>query len=304
MKTKNITYFTQNKSTNETIRILDFGYHMTTQGKPSAQTVVDHYSLHCIVGGKGIYKVHDQTYFLQQNDCFLLLPNTPIRYQSDEEDPWIYYWIGFDGIDALHMMHLCNISYQTPVLHYENAEELAAIIAPMTTLPTSTISDNYMALGQFYTLCSKLIQHNTTIKLPSRKEDYVNQAIAMIQNSYYKNISVHDICDSIGLERTHFYRIFKEITGISMHQYITSLKIKRACYFLTNSNLSYSEIAYYCGYASEQYFSIAFKRIVGNSPSAYRKSTKLLRNTADETSCLSKNMDTSQYIELSPASET
>ena len=278
MSVKNITYFTQNKSTNETIHILDFGYHKTTQGKPSTQTVVDHYSLHCIVDGKGTYRVHDQTYSLQQNDCFLLLPNTPIRYQSDEENPWIYYWIGFDGIDALHMMQLCNISYQSPVLHYDNIEELTSIIEPLTLLPTSTIADNYMALGQFYTLSSKLIHYNTSIKLPSRKEDYVNQAIAMIQNSYYKNISVQDICDSIGLERTHFYRIFKEITGISMHQYISSLKIKRACYFLTNSALSYSEIAYYCGYTSEQYFSIAFKKILGVSPSSYRRSTKSLQD--------------------------
>lgn len=274
MGIKNITYFTQNQSTNETIRILDFGYHMTTQGKPSAQTVIDHFSLHCIVDGKGTYRVHNQTYYLGKSDCFLLLPNTPIHYQSDTRNPWVYYWIGFDGIDALHLMHLCNLSHQAPVLHYENIRELTTIIEPLTTLQTSSISDHYNALGQFYMLCSKLIQHNTSIKPPSRKEDYVNQAIGLIQNSYYKNISVQDICDSIGLERTHFYRIFKEITGISMHGYIASLKTKRACYFLTNSSLSYSEIAYYCGYSSEQYFSIAFKKIMGVSPSSYRKSTK------------------------------
>lgn len=275
MEIKNITYFTQNKSTNETIRILDFGYHMTTQGKPSAQTVIDHFSLHCIINGKGTYQVHGQTYYLQKNDCFLLLPNTPIHYQSDQHNPWVYYWIGFDGIDAFHMMHLCNMSRHSPVLHFENIQELTTLIDPLTKLQTVSISDNYTALSHFYLLCSKLIQHNKSIIPPSRKEDYVNQAIGLIQDSYYKEaINVQDICDAIGLERTHFYRIFKEITGMSMHQYIISLKIKRACYFLTNSSLSYSEIAYYCGYSSEQYFSIAFKKNIGMSPSSYRKSTK------------------------------
>ena len=53
MGTKNIVYFNQNKSTNETIRILDYGYHETIQGHYSAQTVIDHYVLHCIVREKG-----------------------------------------------------------------------------------------------------------------------------------------------------------------------------------------------------------------------------------------------------------
>ena len=61
MRQKNICYFRQNESTNETVHILDCGYHETTQGQPSAQTVIDHYVLHCIVKGKGTYQVHNQT---------------------------------------------------------------------------------------------------------------------------------------------------------------------------------------------------------------------------------------------------
>lgn len=275
MGIKNISYFRQNPSTNETIRILDCGYHETKQGTSSAQTVVDHFVLHVIISGKGTYQVHDQTYYLKENDCFLLLPNIPIRYQSDERDPWIYYWIGFDGIDALSLMSLCNISYQSPILHYEPAAELAALIRPLTTRNTAAISDSYVALSQFYLVCSLLMQHNTNIKPLSHKEYYVNQAISLIQNSYYKNISVQSISDAVGLDRTYLYRIFKEVRGITIQQYITNLRLKRARYFLANSNLSYSEVAYYCGYISEQYFSMAFKKGVGMTPSAYRKNANI-----------------------------
>lgn len=274
MGIKSVTYFSQSEPSNKSIYILDCGYHVTTKGIPSSQTVVDHFSLHCIIRGKGLYQIHNHTHFLQENDCFLLLPNTPIRYQSDEHDPWVYYWIGFDGIDALHLMQLCNISYETPILHYEKMGELTSILKPLTELKNVSISDSYVALGQFYILCSKLMQHNSNIKPLSRKQDYVNQTLSVIQNSYYKNISVQGIADAIGLERTYLYRIFKEVKGISIQEYITNLKIKRACYFLTNSNLPYCEIAYYCGYISEQYFSIAFKKNTGMSPSQYRKVTR------------------------------
>ena len=271
MEVKNISYFRPNPSTNETIKILDCGYHETLQGHYSAQKVVDHFVLHFIISGKGTYQVHDQTYHLRENDCFLLLPHVPIRYQSDPEDPWVYYWVGFDGADALELMQLCNISYQIPILHYESVEELTGILKPLTVLNTSSISDSYIALGEFYLLCSKLMQYNQNIKSLSRKEYYVNQTISLIEHSYFKNISVQSIADSVGLDRTYLYRIFKETMGITIQEYITNLKLKRARYFLSNSDFSCADIAFYCGYISEQYFSMAFKKGVGMSPSSYRK---------------------------------
>ncbi len=271
MGTKNISYFRQNESTNETIKIFDYGYHETTQGHYSTQTVIDHYVLHCIVSGKGSYEVNNQTFHLEANDCFLLVPGVPILYQSDAHDPWVYYWIGFDGIDAVQLMQLCNIRITTPVLHYEPISELTSLIRPLTAINTASISDSYTALGQFYLLCSKLIQHNRNIKPLSRKEYYVNQAISLIQDSYYNDISVQSISDAVGLDRTYLYRIFKEVSGTSIQQYITNLRLKRACYFLSHTSLSYSEVAYYCGYLSEQYFSMAFKKNIGVSPSVYRK---------------------------------
>ena len=149
MRQKNICYFRQNESTNETVHILDCGYHETTQGQPSAQTVIDHYVLHCIVKGKGTYQVHNQTWHLSAGDCFLLIPNVPIRYQSDACEPWVYYWIGFDGIDALQIIHLCNIRRHAPVLHYNPIEELTSMIQPLIFLNSASTSDCYTALSQF-----------------------------------------------------------------------------------------------------------------------------------------------------------
>lgn len=272
MDIKNISYFSPNPSTSETIKILDCGYHETLHGRSSSQTIIDHYVLHFIVSGKGTYSVHNETWHLQKNDCFILLPNIPIHYQSDTLDPWVYYWVGFDGIDALQLMQLCNISYQQPIFHYEPISELTKLIHPLTTLNTSSISDSYIALGQFYLLCSLMMKRNNNIKPLSRKNYYVNQAISIIENSYYReDISVHSICDAVGLDRTYLYRIFKEIAGETIQQHISRLRLKRARYFLANSDLDYSEVAYYCGYASEQYFSMVFKKSCGISPSAYRK---------------------------------
>lgn len=272
MYTKTISYFAKNPATSETIKILDCGYHETLHGRSSAQTIIDHYVLHFVVSGKGTYSVHNETWHLQKNDCFLLLPNIPIHYQSDEHEPWVYYWVGFDGVDALQLMQLCNISYQYPVFHYEPVSELTKLIHPLTALNTSSVSDSYTALGRFYLLCSLMMKRNSHIKPLSRKQYYVSQTISIIENSYYReDVSVQSICAAVGLDRTYLYRIFKEITGDTIQQYISRLRLSRARYFLAGSDLAYSEVAYYCGYASEQYFSMIFKKNFGMPPSAYRK---------------------------------
>ena len=140
MEIKNISYFRQDISTNESIRILDCGYHETIQGHYSSQAVVDHYVLHCVVSGKGIYQIHGRTYHLDAGDCFLLIPNVPILYQSDVLDPWVYYWIGFEGMDARQLMKLCNMDSSSPTLRFEPVEELVSIIKPVISLTAASIS--------------------------------------------------------------------------------------------------------------------------------------------------------------------
>ena len=137
--------------------------HQRIQGHYSSQTVVDHYVLHCIVGGKGIYQIHGRNYHLEAGDCFLLIPNVPILYQSDVLDPWVYYWIGFEGMDARHLMKLSGIDKDSPTLRFEPVEELASILGPLISLNAASISDTYTALGRFYPTVRNLSYHYSTI---------------------------------------------------------------------------------------------------------------------------------------------
>ena len=75
------------------------------------------------------------------------------------------------------------------------------------------------------------MQYNQNIKPLTRKEYYVSQAVSLIENSYFKNISVQSISDAVGLERTYLYRIFKRDHRRHHSEYLTDLKLKRAPLF-------------------------------------------------------------------------
>ncbi|MCH3987479.1 MAG: AraC family transcriptional regulator [Lachnospiraceae bacterium] len=273
MGIKKIQYYNQNISTQETIRILDCGYHETENGHSSAQKMVDHYILHCIIRGKGQYHIGGKTFELSRGDCFLLPPHRPILYQSDAADPWVYYWIGFDGTNLQHLFTLWGMSTESPILHDSRIDDIETLFRPIVASNITSVSETYRAISVFYALCSILINNNQKNKPMSVKETYVTQVTGLILNSYFKNINIQTLSDAVGLDRTYLHRIFKEVHGVSIKKYIGQLRINRAKEFLANTEMSMEQIAYYCGYSTEQYFSIAFKKETGMAPSVYRKAT-------------------------------
>jgi len=70
---------------------------------------------------------------------------------------------------------------------------------------------------------------------------------------------------------SHFIRAFKATTGMTPHAFLTDLRIARAAEQLKTRGLSITEVALACGFSSPGHFSTVFRRIVGVTPSKYRK---------------------------------
>lgn len=101
---------------------------------------------------------------------------------------------------------------------------------------------------------------------------YVNPAMEYMQTFFSANISIEDICREINISPYHFIRGFKQKTGLTPYQYLLDIRIKKAQELLLSGQHSVSETAALCGFVSLPHFSATFKRIIGRSPSAYRKS--------------------------------
>ena len=102
----------------------------------------------------------------------------------------------------------------------------------------------------------------------------VDRAVRFIEYNYMRKITVCDICGHLGLERSYFYRIFKNYTGSSPEQYLMKYRIKKACELLKLGKYTVTEVALYTGIQDIYYFSKLFKSVVGVSPSKYAKDNK------------------------------
>ncbi|MCA5960134.1 helix-turn-helix transcriptional regulator [Blautia sp. RD014234] len=59
-------------------------------------------------------------------------------------------------------------------------------------------------------------------------------------------------------------------TGMTPHSYLTSIRLQQAVYYLKTTNRTIKDIAYACGFQSENSFCITFKKQIGYTPSEYR----------------------------------
>ncbi len=71
------------------------------------------------------------------------------------------------------------------------------------------------------------------------------------------------------MSKYHFLRVFKSVTGATPLDYRDRIRIDHAKELLKNSNFSVSEISESLGFSSLAYFSAAFKKATGLSPTEY-----------------------------------
>lgn len=100
---------------------------------------------------------------------------------------------------------------------------------------------------------------------------YSNEALQFIRHNYYQNLSVQDIADNIGITRGYLASCFKEVFQLSVQEYITEYRMKKAKEMLVDSDMKIKEIAFYTGYQDELYFSKVFKKKNGISPRVFRQ---------------------------------
>lgn len=240
----------------------------------------DNFLIHYCIKGKGTYFVKNQKYKIQQGDAFLILPGEVTFYQADEDDPWTYVWIGFDGLKSTIYLSRCGLDKNHLTTHCDEVSTLTGIIEDIIAHNTLSYSNELYIQGKLfeffsYFSASANIEYKTELK---HENVHVNKAIEFIQKNYQNSFTVNDIANYVGLNRSYFSSIFQKQLHMSPQQFLLKFRITKACEMLSNTDLSINSISYSCGYANQLAFSKAFRKVTRNSPSSYRKEKKIGKN--------------------------
>ena len=94
------------------------------------------------------------------------------------------------------------------------------------------------------------------------------KAKLFIDDNYANAIELDHIADEAFFSKFHFIRLFKKTYGKTPHQYLTYVRIENSKLFL-KKRMPVSKVCYAVGFDSISSFTGLFKRMVGQTPSAY-----------------------------------
>ena len=99
----------------------------------------------------------------------------------------------------------------------------------------------------------------------------VKRAKRFIDEALADPLSLSLVATKAGLSESHFCRVFKEATGLTLTDYVNRRRIEWAKNELLKPRTRVSEIAFRIGYQSLSQFNRSFVRFTGNSPSQFRR---------------------------------
>ena len=117
------------------------------------------------------------------------------------------------------------------------------------------------------------IFHNTIevnpseITIQTADEKLLTRCLEAIENNMSDpDFGVEELCQTVGVSRAQLYRKLNSITGLSIVQFIRSIRLKRAAQLLSQDNSSVSAVMFKVGFNNPSYFTKIFKEEFGCSP--------------------------------------
>ncbi|BCL25365.1 substrate-binding domain-containing protein [Streptomyces aurantiacus] len=111
------------------------------------------------------------------------------------------------------------------------------------------------------------------VRLPSRTRDVLDEALIFLYEHWRRPISRWQVAQAAGISPDHLGKLFQQRYGLTVWEYLTRLRIRRAAERLRSSNDSVQSVARAVGFRDRAYFSRVFRRVTGAAPHHYREMT-------------------------------
>jgi two-component system response regulator YesN len=155
------------------------------------------------------------------------------------------------GVDVEKMLKR-NLAYINKVIPIDNQEDLCVWISE--------------ALNEFIEMVYS--------SQDAKRITQIRPALNYIDANYDKPINLTDIAKSCHLSVSRLAHIFKDQMGITVIDYLTSVRIDRAKHLLVATDQNCTEICFQVGYNNQSYFTRTFKELVGMTPREFRSSNQ------------------------------
>jgi len=139
------------------------------------------------------------------------------------------------------------------------------------TQSLTTLLYNREILRTYFT--KNIYKLDSSISYENSEIEFISKITGLIKDKIDDStFGVEQLADTLEISRVQLYRKIKAVMGISISDYIQSIKLDHAKKLLETTDLSISDVAYSAGFSSPNYFSTSFKGKFGKTPKSFRLS--------------------------------
>jgi AraC-like DNA-binding protein len=285
-----VTYHQVTPAPQESLRVLELrgpSYHCTWHFHPE-------YQLGLVLQGAGHRIVGDNIGPLEAGEVSLLGPNLPHAWQFDEPATRrdrelhcviVYFKEDFLGADFLkrpEVERIRRLLKRAAVGLQVRGKTRRAAAALLQAMPAHEGFQRVLDLLQLLHLLAgseelvPICSAGFLPRLPDQGGERLRKVCELIQERLAEPLHRDEVAKAAHFSPGAFSRFFKARTGKTFHEFVTELRIGRACRLLGEHELNVTEVALACGFANVASFNRAFRRAKQVNPTQYRRKLRAL----------------------------
>lgn len=274
--------FTQMINTNEVFLIDDVYF---TNWKNYTMDYHTHACLEInyVTKGTCIYYIGSKKYVLKKKNLLILDSSIPHKLEFISQEPCLILGMSYKAIPKesafISLQDLCTNS--PSVNAFFQSFETSKVIQDFHSIYPILQSISKEFHGENNPIYQNILLNKALIDMSrlvlndnQQSSDYIELIKDYIQYNYFSINTIDDIANHIGLNKIYMQRIFKQCTNVTIWNYLTEVRMKKAIFLLENTDIPIGDIDENIGINSRQNFYILFKKTYGLSPSEYKKLSK------------------------------
>lgn len=260
------------------VRSLGYYRYLSAQRALPPHIHADAMEISLLVRGQQTYRVYEDIYKIESGEVFITFPEELHDSCGQPEEKGEMYWLQLHLLEPDNFLGLSTAS----------AVVLQAALNKLSSrhfrIPPAAQND----LGQCFDLLRKKRTPQIQLHVEHHLRNYVmhvlqaastapalatsvgiQKCVGYIQQNGQVNIALEELAALAGLSLPQFKCRFRRETGLPPGEFMVRHKVERACQMLEQKLMPVTDLAFFLGFSSSQYFSTVFKRYTGCTPCRY-----------------------------------
>lgn len=245
------------------------------------------YRLFYVISGSMTFNFKEKSIYMSRGDILIFPPDTPYKIKYKDKDGGKYIILNFDfdfsafkskanSPDTAENFKRERIFSKAFVSPFENIyyqSEAYSFEETLEDICTEAEKNDAYSQEASSAVMKKLVidlLRSSKVKNTSGATGLCEEIKKYIKTNFSKGITNISVAESFGYHPYYLNTVFSRCCGMTMHKYLTHVRLAKAQKLLLCTELSVAEIAERCGFQNQSFFSKCFKSTFSTTPTEYR----------------------------------